>query len=46
MRSTGTEQPVLALKLLKDRRAKGLRHSGGFMGQPRCGGDHEFDKSV
>ncbi len=46
MRGTGTEQLVVAVKRLKDRRAKGLRHLVEGVCQPARGGAHEFDKGL
>jgi len=46
MRGTGAEQLVVAMKRLKDRRAKELRHLVGGVRQPARGGAHEFDKGL
>ena len=44
-RSTGAEQLVVVMKRLKNRGAKELRHSAGFVDQPARGGVYEFGKS-
>ena len=46
MRGTGAEQPVVVMKRLKDRGAKGLRYPAENMGQPAWGGAHEFGKDL